>query len=272
MMASAPSSRSILAALVRRQLRRRRLARYRCCGWRCFRRALLACDDMHEVKPDRVRPRGSREDRHRSARGFVTGGRRAAGRIHVEVKTASACSSWARAEEDGPCCPGARGLWPWGAGRIGRQPGETALYLPRMSYLRPAPCAKFSRTPRPLRRRDRGLHQGTRAACLERLAPLLDESRRWETILSDSDRQSLALRAHAARTRLVIIIEAIDALETDAMPRSSTCSPRSHTHGVFTSAAPARTIVSSAHAHLIDDAQAKARLRASRTEGTASAT
>ena len=49
---------------------------------------------------------------------------------------------------------------------------------------------------------------------------MLDESRRWETVLSDGEHQSLAFaRALLHAPAWLIIDEALEALEADAVPR-----------------------------------------------------
>jgi putative ATP-binding cassette transporter len=55
---------------------------------------------------------------------------------------------------------------------------------------------------------------------LERLSPMLDEPHRWDAVLSDGEHQSLAFaRALLHAPAWLIIDEAIDALEADALPK-----------------------------------------------------
>ena len=75
---------------------------------------------------------------------------------------------------------------------------------------------------------------------------MLDESQRWEAVLSDGEQQCLAFaRALLHAPAWLIIDEALEALEADALPRViGISSPRiSSAPGSFTSAAQARTML-----------------------------
>ena len=228
-----------------------------------FRRALLACDDMHEVE--------SRIEYAEGEPGKIVidrleisspAGDARLDESHVEVKTGERVLIVGESGRGRTLLFRAlAGLWPWGAGRIGRHAGETALYLPRMSYLPPGTLREVLAYPSSIAAFEtEACIKALERLGLERLAPLLDESRRWETILSDSDRQSLAFaRALLHAPAWLIIIEAIDALETDAMPRVLDLFTKEfiHTGVLYIGRAGAHDSFFGRTLHLIDDAQAK---------------
>ncbi len=110
------------------------------------------------------------------------------------------------------------GLWPWGAGRVARPPGEEILYMPRTPYLPPGtlrevlayPAATAAFEPAAFTQALNRLH-------LQRLVPLLDESRRWDRELSEDEQQTVAfarLVLHAPPW--VLIDEVLDSLDEEA--------------------------------------------------------
>jgi len=112
------------------------------------------------------------------------------------------------------------GLWPWGVGRITRPRGEATLYIPRTSYFPPGTLREVLAYPL-------AVADFTTEACaqaldrlgLERLRPMLDESRRWDVDLSDGELHSLAFaRALLHAPVWLIIDEALESLEQDASP------------------------------------------------------
>jgi putative ATP-binding cassette transporter len=113
------------------------------------------------------------------------------------------------------------GLWPWGTGRVTRPRGESTVYIPRTSYFPPGTLREVLAYPSEVA-------HFTPDACiralerlgLERLTPLLEETRRWETVLSDGEQQSLAFaRALLHAPAWLVIDEALEELEADASPR-----------------------------------------------------
>jgi putative ATP-binding cassette transporter len=115
------------------------------------------------------------------------------------------------------------GLWPWGAGRVERPRGETTFYMPRTSYLPPGSLREVLAYPL-------AVDGFTNDACLralerlglERLGPMLEESRRWDVVLSEGEQQSLAFaRVLLHAPAWLIIDEALEALEADADPKVS---------------------------------------------------
>jgi vitamin B12/bleomycin/antimicrobial peptide transport system ATP-binding/permease protein len=113
------------------------------------------------------------------------------------------------------------GLWPWGTGRVARPRGEPTLYIPRASYFPPGTLREVLAYPS-------AVEGFTPEACahvlerlgLERLTPMLEETRRWEGVLSDEEQQSLAFaRALLHAPAWLVIDEALEALDEDALPR-----------------------------------------------------
>jgi putative ATP-binding cassette transporter len=87
------------------------------------------------------------------------------------------------------------GLWPWGAGRITRPMGEQIFYLPRGTPYLPRGTLREVLA-YPLKAESFGESAFTRALYrlgLERLAPLLDTTRRWDRELSQDEQLCLAI-------------------------------------------------------------------------------
>jgi len=87
------------------------------------------------------------------------------------------------------------GLWPWGAGRITRPTGEQIFYLPRGTPYLPRGTLREVLA-YPLKAESFAESAFTRALYrlgLERLAPLLDTTHRWERELSQDEQLCLAI-------------------------------------------------------------------------------
>jgi putative ATP-binding cassette transporter len=85
------------------------------------------------------------------------------------------------------------GLWPWGSGRILRPPGEQIFYLPRGTPYLPRGSMREVLA-YPLKAENFSADAFARALFrlgLERLAPLLDETRRWDRELSQDEQLCL---------------------------------------------------------------------------------
>jgi vitamin B12/bleomycin/antimicrobial peptide transport system ATP-binding/permease protein len=85
------------------------------------------------------------------------------------------------------------GLWPWGSGRITRPQGEQIFYLPRGTPYLPRGSLREVLA-YPLKAENFNADAFTRALFrlgLERLAPLIDETRRWDRELSQDEQLCL---------------------------------------------------------------------------------
>jgi putative ATP-binding cassette transporter len=188
-----------------------------------FRRALLACDGMHEVasrieyaegEPGRIVMDGLDI--------FSPAGSAKLAEPHVEVKSGERVLVIGESGSGRTLLFRAlAGLWPWGEGRIARHAGESTLYLPRTSYLPPGTLREVLAYPSAVAAFDTGACvKALERLGLERLSPMLDESQRWEAVLSDGEHQCLAFaRALLHAPAWLIIDEALEALEADAVPR-----------------------------------------------------
>src|SRR5580698_3715054 len=113
------------------------------------------------------------------------------------------------------------GLWPWGRGRVARPHGEATLYIPRASYFPPGTLREVLAYPSTVAafKPEACAHVLERLG-LERLTPMLEETRRWEGVLSEEEQQSLAFaRALLHAPAWLVIDEALEALDEDALPR-----------------------------------------------------
>jgi vitamin B12/bleomycin/antimicrobial peptide transport system ATP-binding/permease protein len=111
------------------------------------------------------------------------------------------------------------GLWPWGAGRIVRPKSEEMRYLPRNAYLPPGSLREVLAYPYAVDDfTDEKYTKALKRMQLERLAPLLDQARRWDQELNEDEQQQLAF----ARLLLkvppwVLIDEVFDSLDEQTL-------------------------------------------------------
>ena len=112
------------------------------------------------------------------------------------------------------------GLWPWGAGQITRPSGEQIFYLPRGTpYLPRGTLRDLLAYPLPAESFTAGAF--TRALYrfgLERLAPLLDETRRWDRELSQDEQLCLVFSRLLIQSPPWVLIDGtFGALEDDVL-------------------------------------------------------
>ena len=112
------------------------------------------------------------------------------------------------------------GLWPWGSGRVGRPRGEQIFYLPRGTPYVPRGTLREILA-YPLKADSFGTEMFTRALFrlgLERLAPLLDETHRWDWELSQDEQLCLAFaRILIQKPPWVLIDGTLGALDNDVL-------------------------------------------------------
>ncbi len=113
------------------------------------------------------------------------------------------------------------GLWPWGSGRVTLPSTDGVMFVPRQPYVPlgtlraalayPSPETAFI---------DEELVAVLQRASLDRLSSSLDRIARWDKELTDEEQQCLVLtRVLLHKPRLVVIDEAIDALDDDTRNR-----------------------------------------------------
>jgi putative ATP-binding cassette transporter len=110
------------------------------------------------------------------------------------------------------------GLWPWGAGRVAHPKGEELLYMPRTPYLPPGTLREVLAYPSRPEAFEAGAYEKALVRVkLQRLAPLLDASRRWDRELGEDEQQTLAFaRMVLHAPPWVLIDEVLDSLDEDA--------------------------------------------------------
>ncbi len=112
------------------------------------------------------------------------------------------------------------GLWPWGTGRITRPRGEQIFYLPRGTPYLPRGSLREVLA-YPLKADSFGANAFTRALFrlgLERLAPFLDETRRWDRELSQDEQLCLVFaRMLIQMPPWVLIDGTFGALDNDVL-------------------------------------------------------
>src|ERR1700691_142797 len=84
------------------------------------------------------------------------------------------------------------GLWPWGSGRITRPKGAAILAMPRAAYLPPGTLREALAYPSGGDQFDaKALAQALERLELQRLMPMLEETRNWEREMSEEEARSL---------------------------------------------------------------------------------
>jgi vitamin B12/bleomycin/antimicrobial peptide transport system ATP-binding/permease protein len=113
------------------------------------------------------------------------------------------------------------GLWPWGAGRIDRPPGQDLYCMPRTPYLPAGALKEALAYPATVDRfKDADYAQALQQLGLPRLVSLLNEVRRWDHELNEDEQQAIAfarLMLHAPPW--VLIDEALDSIDVNTRER-----------------------------------------------------
>ena len=114
------------------------------------------------------------------------------------------------------------GLWPWGAGQIVRPRDEPIFYLPRGTpYLPRGTLREVLAYPLKVDSfGDKAFIGALGRLGLDRLAPLLDSTRRWDRELSQDEQVSVAFaRMVLQKPSWVLIDDTLGSLEDDALDR-----------------------------------------------------
>ncbi|MBV8416724.1 MAG: ABC transporter ATP-binding protein/permease [Verrucomicrobia bacterium] len=113
------------------------------------------------------------------------------------------------------------GLWPWGSGRVVLPSADGVIFVPRQPYV-PLGSLRAALTypSRETAFKDEELVAMLQKAGLDRLSSSLRQVARWDKELTDDEQQCLVLtRVLLHRPRLIVIDEALDALDDDARTR-----------------------------------------------------
>ena len=114
------------------------------------------------------------------------------------------------------------GLWPWGSGRVTRPKGEPISYLPRGTpYLPRGSLREVLAYPgRPEDFTESAYLHALRRMGLERLLPMLPETRRWDRDLSQDEQLSLAMaRIVLQQPPWLIVDDTFDSLDRETLER-----------------------------------------------------
>jgi vitamin B12/bleomycin/antimicrobial peptide transport system ATP-binding/permease protein len=113
------------------------------------------------------------------------------------------------------------GIWPWGGGRIRRPPRKSVMFLPARAYVPPGTLRGALTYPRgETEYPDNVVTEALAAVGLERLAPQLGTSTRWDRRLSDDEKQCLAFaRVLLQRPLWVVLNGALDVLDFESRAR-----------------------------------------------------
>jgi putative ATP-binding cassette transporter len=114
------------------------------------------------------------------------------------------------------------GLWPWGAGRIGRPRGASIFFMPRRPYLLPGTLREVLAYPQSVENFEpHAFTDVLGRAGLQHLAPMLDRASRWDRELNWDDQQSLMLaRLLIHKPRWVVLDEVLDSIDGDTRARA----------------------------------------------------
>jgi putative ATP-binding cassette transporter len=107
------------------------------------------------------------------------------------------------------------GLWPWGSGQITRPGGEPMHYMPRTPYLPPGSLREVLAYPASVEQFSGERYaQALERMQLNRLIPMLDQSKRWDQELSEEEQQRLSfVRLVLQRPPWLLIDEVLDSLD-----------------------------------------------------------
>ena len=114
------------------------------------------------------------------------------------------------------------GLWPWGAGRIGRPKGVNVFFVPRRPYLPPGTLRDVLAYPQSIEHF--GSHAYTNSlerVGLKRFTPLLDRASGWDRELNWDEQQRLMLaRLLIHEPRWIVLDEVLDAIDGETRTRA----------------------------------------------------
>jgi vitamin B12/bleomycin/antimicrobial peptide transport system ATP-binding/permease protein len=113
------------------------------------------------------------------------------------------------------------GLWPWGSGRIVLPQGQHFYCIPRTPYLPLGTLREALAYPSAMDQfKQRDSTEALQRLGLDRLIPLLDETRRWDHELNEDEQQAVAFARLMLHTpRWILVDEALDSIDIDTRER-----------------------------------------------------
>src|SRR6185437_10047821 len=113
------------------------------------------------------------------------------------------------------------GLWPWGSGRIVLLQGQHFYCIPRTPYLPLGTLREALAYPSAMDQfKERDSTEALQRLGLDRLIPLLDETRRWDHELNEDEQQAVAFARLMLHTpRWILVDEALDSIDIDTRER-----------------------------------------------------
>ncbi len=110
------------------------------------------------------------------------------------------------------------GLWRWGEGQIGMPAGDSVVFLPRSPYFPPGDLKSVVSYPLNLDAISRQqVETVLERAGLSRLVGSLDRVTRWDRMLTEDERQSLAFaRLIVQKPKWIVVDGVLDELDTEA--------------------------------------------------------
>jgi vitamin B12/bleomycin/antimicrobial peptide transport system ATP-binding/permease protein len=111
----------------------------------------------------------------------------------------------------------------YGAGSVARSRSETMLCIPRSAYLPPGTLREVLAYPLPVANFPaEAFPHALKRLGLDRLVPMLDQTRRWDSILHEDEQQSLAFaRAVLQQPRWLLMDQVLDSLDDATRHRVS---------------------------------------------------
>ena len=114
------------------------------------------------------------------------------------------------------------GLWPWGAGRIGRPRAATIFFMPRRPYLPPGTLRAILAYPLSVSNVEpQAFTDALERVGMSRFVPMLDRAARWDEELNWDEQQSLMLaRLLIHRPQWLVLDEMLDSIDGDTRARA----------------------------------------------------